>query len=174
MYLSLCSSQGYWHLSKLIVELTDSNDLILLQLMSLDCTFPSCEAYFRCRETASVTLVSAGHDPFLTQTPSLMFSFHITTGLAIRHVCYVPYRNFTSQVLCLFSVSIDGVDWPAVKFFQLSAQWQTHVKYFPVLLFGAVAASAVADGTSAQFQWCAPDSTRLCCNRCRVRPLLMI
>ncbi|TDH15589.1 hypothetical protein EPR50_G00010370 [Perca flavescens] len=33
-------------------------------------------------------------------------------------------------------VSIDGVEWNDVKFFQLSAQWPTHVKHFPVGLFG--------------------------------------
>jgi len=32
---------------------------------------------------------------------------------------------------------IDGVEWTGVKFFQLSAQWQTHVKHFPVLIFGS-------------------------------------
>lgn len=32
---------------------------------------------------------------------------------------------------------IDGVEWSGVKFFQLSAQWQTHVKHFPVLVFGS-------------------------------------
>ncbi|EEB13376.1 conserved hypothetical protein [Pediculus humanus corporis] len=32
-------------------------------------------------------------------------------------------------------VSIDGVEWTGVKFFQLSAQWQTHIKTFPVALF---------------------------------------
>jgi len=35
------------------------------------------------------------------------------------------------------AVMIDGVEWSGVKFFQLSAQWQTHVKYFPVLIFGS-------------------------------------
>lgn len=34
-------------------------------------------------------------------------------------------------------VSIDGVEWTGVKFFQLSAQWQTHIKYFPVGLYVA-------------------------------------
>lgn len=34
------------------------------------------------------------------------------------------------------SVSIDGVEWNDVKFFQLAAQWPTHVKYLPVGLFG--------------------------------------
>ncbi|KAK2189011.1 hypothetical protein NP493_110g01034 [Ridgeia piscesae] len=34
------------------------------------------------------------------------------------------------------TVSIDGTEWMGVKFFQLSSQWQTHIKYFPVLIFG--------------------------------------
>lgn len=34
-------------------------------------------------------------------------------------------------------VYIDGTEWTGVKFFQLSAQWQTHVKNFPVALIGA-------------------------------------
>uniref|UniRef100_A0A4W5JX68 Phosphofurin acidic cluster sorting protein 1a n=1 Tax=Hucho hucho TaxID=62062 RepID=A0A4W5JX68_9TELE len=33
-------------------------------------------------------------------------------------------------------VSVDGVEWTDVKFFQLAAQWPTHVKYLPVGLFG--------------------------------------
>ncbi|XP_023229901.1 phosphofurin acidic cluster sorting protein 1-like [Centruroides sculpturatus] len=33
------------------------------------------------------------------------------------------------------TVTIDGVDWTGVKFFQLTSQWQTHIKYFPVNLF---------------------------------------
>lgn len=42
--------------------------------------------------------------------------------------CASPYA--------LFSVSIDGVEWNDVKFFQLAAQWPTHVKYLPVGIFG--------------------------------------
>lgn len=34
-------------------------------------------------------------------------------------------------------VYIDGTEWSGVKFFQLSSQWQTHVKNFPVALIGA-------------------------------------
>lgn len=33
-------------------------------------------------------------------------------------------------------VNIDGVEWNDVKFFQLAAQWPTHVKHFPVGIFG--------------------------------------
>lgn len=34
-------------------------------------------------------------------------------------------------------VSVDGMEWTGVKFFQLSAQWQTHIKYFPIGLYAA-------------------------------------
>jgi len=34
-----------------------------------------------------------------------------------------------------FTVSIDGSELMGVKFFQLSCQWQTHVKHIPVLMF---------------------------------------
>ncbi|KAG1929780.1 phosphofurin acidic cluster sorting protein 1a [Pimephales promelas] len=33
-------------------------------------------------------------------------------------------------------VSVDGMEWNDVKFFQLASQWPTHVKYIPVGLFG--------------------------------------
>ncbi|XP_052393963.1 phosphofurin acidic cluster sorting protein 1 isoform X3 [Carassius gibelio] len=33
-------------------------------------------------------------------------------------------------------VSVDGMEWNDVKFFQLASQWPTHVKHFPVGLFG--------------------------------------
>ncbi|XP_028984030.1 phosphofurin acidic cluster sorting protein 1-like isoform X1 [Betta splendens] len=36
----------------------------------------------------------------------------------------------------ILKVSIDAVEWNDVKFFQLAAQWPTHVKYLPVGLFG--------------------------------------
>ncbi|XP_070577090.1 phosphofurin acidic cluster sorting protein 1-like isoform X4 [Ptychodera flava] len=32
-------------------------------------------------------------------------------------------------------VNIDGMEWPSVKFFQISAQWSTHIKHFPLLMF---------------------------------------
>lgn len=40
--------------------------------------------------------------------------------------------------LLFFAVTIDGVEWNDVKFFQLAAQWPTHVKQFPVGVFGHV------------------------------------
>ncbi|ELU12912.1 hypothetical protein CAPTEDRAFT_112775 [Capitella teleta] len=40
------------------------------------------------------------------------------------------------------TVNIDGVEWMGVKFFQLSPQWQTHIKLFPLLIFSADAADS--------------------------------
>uniref|UniRef100_A0A665T451 Uncharacterized protein n=1 Tax=Echeneis naucrates TaxID=173247 RepID=A0A665T451_ECHNA len=42
----------------------------------------------------------------------------------------------TSKHQHTLRVSIDGVEWNDVKFFQLAAQWSTHVKHFPVGIFG--------------------------------------
>lgn len=46
------------------------------------------------------------------------------------------HRSPATFLLLLPPVSIDGVEWNDVKFFQLAAQWPTHVKYLPVGLFG--------------------------------------
>ncbi|XP_067353102.1 phosphofurin acidic cluster sorting protein 2-like isoform X4 [Channa argus] len=42
----------------------------------------------------------------------------------------------TSKHQHTLRVCIDGVEWNDVKFFQLAAQWPTHVKHFPVGIFG--------------------------------------
>ena len=47
-----------------------------------------------------------------------------------------PMSYNPPNVLLLRVVSIDGVEWNDVKFFQLAAQWPTHVKHFPVGIFG--------------------------------------
>ncbi|XP_043931822.1 phosphofurin acidic cluster sorting protein 1 [Protopterus annectens] len=41
----------------------------------------------------------------------------------------------SKQQQTMMKVSIDGEEWNDVKFFQLAAQWPTHVKHFPVGLF---------------------------------------
>ncbi|XP_075222102.1 phosphofurin acidic cluster sorting protein KrT95D isoform X2 [Lycorma delicatula] len=48
-----------------------------------------------------------------------------------RLICSPKTQNIPLK-LC-----IDGTEWTGVKFFQLSAHWQTHVRYFPVSLFTA-------------------------------------
>lgn len=40
-------------------------------------------------------------------------------------------------LILFFLVYIDGTEWSSVKFFQLSMQWQTHIKTFPIALLGA-------------------------------------
>ncbi|XP_016149366.1 phosphofurin acidic cluster sorting protein 1-like [Sinocyclocheilus grahami] len=47
-----------------------------------------------------------------------------------RLICAAKHQH------TMLRVSIDGVEWNDVKFFQLAAQWPTHVKHFPVGVFG--------------------------------------
>ncbi|XP_075719656.1 phosphofurin acidic cluster sorting protein 1-like isoform X2 [Rhinoderma darwinii] len=49
-----------------------------------------------------------------------------------RLICTAKNQN------TMLRVNIDGVEWNDVKFFQLAAQWPTHVKQFPVGIFGHV------------------------------------
>ncbi|ESO83532.1 hypothetical protein LOTGIDRAFT_169225 [Lottia gigantea] len=47
-----------------------------------------------------------------------------------RLICTSKSQNFTLKVV------IDSVEWTGVKFFQLSSQWQTHIKSMPIAIFG--------------------------------------
>uniref|UniRef100_A0A671PL17 Phosphofurin acidic cluster sorting protein 2-like n=1 Tax=Sinocyclocheilus anshuiensis TaxID=1608454 RepID=A0A671PL17_9TELE len=47
-----------------------------------------------------------------------------------RLICAAKHQH------TMLRVSIDGVEWNDVKFFQLAAQWPTHVKHFPIGVFG--------------------------------------
>ncbi|KAM6460911.1 phosphofurin acidic cluster sorting protein 2-like isoform 5-T5 [Liasis olivaceus] len=47
-----------------------------------------------------------------------------------RLICTAKHQN------TMLRVCIDGVEWNDVKFFQLAAQWPTHVKHFPIGIFG--------------------------------------
>ncbi|XP_076464545.1 phosphofurin acidic cluster sorting protein 1-like isoform X4 [Babylonia areolata] len=49
-----------------------------------------------------------------------------------RMVCTTKSQNMTLTVV------VDGVEWHNVKFFQLSSQWQTHIKNFPVAIFTSI------------------------------------
>lgn len=50
---------------------------------------------------------------------------------------YLAYSLSGKLIFMLFliSVNIDGNEWSGVKFFQLSSQWQTHIRNFPISLF---------------------------------------
>lgn len=59
---------------------------------------------------------------------------HTTMKCIILNV--ILYCNMV--LMTKFNIStvyIDGVEWTNVKFFQTSAQWQTHVKFIPIGLF---------------------------------------
>ncbi|KAM7092324.1 phosphofurin acidic cluster sorting protein 2-like [Molossus nigricans] len=47
-----------------------------------------------------------------------------------RLVCRARHRQSLQRVV------IDGVEWNDVKFFQLAARWPSHVKHFPIGIFG--------------------------------------
>uniref|UniRef100_A0A8B9HAJ8 Phosphofurin acidic cluster sorting protein 1 n=1 Tax=Astyanax mexicanus TaxID=7994 RepID=A0A8B9HAJ8_ASTMX len=47
-----------------------------------------------------------------------------------RLICSAKHQQTSIRV------SVDGMEWNDVKFFQLASQWPTHVKYLPVGLFG--------------------------------------
>ncbi|GAA6223220.1 phosphofurin acidic cluster sorting protein 2 isoform X3 [Lates japonicus] len=47
-----------------------------------------------------------------------------------RLICTAKHQQTMLRVL------IDGVEWNDVKFFQLAAQWSSHVKHFPIGIFG--------------------------------------
>lgn len=49
--------------------------------------------------------------------------------------CSLAWWSGSSGSL-LSVVLIDGVEWNDVKFFQLAAQWSSHVKHFPICIFG--------------------------------------
>nr|XP_022331233.1 phosphofurin acidic cluster sorting protein 1-like isoform X4 [Crassostrea virginica] len=45
-----------------------------------------------------------------------------------RLICTTKTQSYSLKVL------VDGVEWTGVKFFQLSTQWQTHIKHFPITI----------------------------------------
>ncbi|XP_053104425.1 phosphofurin acidic cluster sorting protein 2 isoform X10 [Hemicordylus capensis] len=47
-----------------------------------------------------------------------------------RLICTAKHHQNMLRVL------VDGVEWNDVKFFQLAAQWSSHVKHFPICIFG--------------------------------------
>uniref|UniRef100_A0A8C9WDJ8 Si:ch211-126j24.1 n=1 Tax=Scleropages formosus TaxID=113540 RepID=A0A8C9WDJ8_SCLFO len=69
---------------------------------------------------------------FLTKKPKekeLDSKSQVIDGIS-RLICTAKHQH------TMLRVSIDGVEWNDVKFFQLAAQWPTHVKHFPVGIFG--------------------------------------
>lgn len=53
---------------------------------------------------------------------------HVITGIN-RLVCTSKSHNVELKV------NVDGQEWSNVKFFQISSQWHTHIKHFPLAIF---------------------------------------
>lgn len=49
------------------------------------------------------------------------------------------FQPFSSPT-CGRLVHVDGREWDNVKFFQISSQWHTHIKYFPIAVFNEIRA----------------------------------
>ncbi len=61
----------------------------------------------------------------------IVVCFYSNSVFGIRYIIVCHF-----SIVFVSAVSIDGVEWHDVKFFQLAAQWPTHVKHFPVGIFG--------------------------------------
>jgi len=71
---------------------------------------------------------------------------HVITGIN-RLVCTSKSHNVELKGKFKFSfdnihsfvhfdlVNVDGQEWSNVKFFQISSQWHTHIKHFPLAIF---------------------------------------
>ncbi|XP_016407618.1 phosphofurin acidic cluster sorting protein 2-like isoform X6 [Sinocyclocheilus rhinocerous] len=56
-----------------------------------------------------------------------------------RLICTAKHQQTMlkgDQPIRIHQMLIDGVEWNDVKFFQLAAQWSSHVKHFPLAIFG--------------------------------------
>lgn len=92
-----------------------------------------------------------------------------------RLICSAKSHNVPlkgTNIICEFklvtltyfyiSVFIDGMEWNGVKFFQLSAQWQTHIKHFPVALFNIPEPiSGWVPNSKNKGEWDKRESTKL-------------
>ncbi|ELK31001.1 Phosphofurin acidic cluster sorting protein 2 [Myotis davidii] len=57
-----------------------------------------------------------------------------STSQCIEGICHLVCRAKNQQKM--LPVVIDGMEWNDVTFFQLAAQWSSHIKLFPICIFG--------------------------------------
>ncbi|KAF7710745.1 hypothetical protein HF521_009617 [Silurus meridionalis] len=141
IHSSICSSPGggqgelmglqvdYWVApseKKKEVEKRDS-----VSKNTLKCTFRSLQA----GPTMSMTVVTKEKNkkvmflPKKTKDKDLESKSQVIEGIS-RLICTAKHQQ------TMLKVSIDGVEWNDVKFFQLAAQWSSHVKHLPLAVFG--------------------------------------
>ncbi|MCJ8750186.1 hypothetical protein PDJAM_G00259670 [Pangasius djambal] len=151
IHSSLCSSPGggqgelmglqvdYWVApseKKREVEKRDS-----VSKNTLKCTFRSLQVSrlplggAEAGPTMSMTVVTKEKNkkvmflPKKTKDKDVESKSQVIEGIS-RLICTAKHQQ------TMLKVSIDGVEWNDVKFFQLAAQWSSHVKHFPLAVFG--------------------------------------
>ncbi|XP_071222943.1 phosphofurin acidic cluster sorting protein 2 isoform X1 [Salvelinus alpinus] len=108
---------------------------------TLKCTFRSLQvsrlpqAGAQPQPTMSMTVVMKEKNkkvmflPKKTKDKDVESKSQVIDGIS-RLICTAKHQQTMLRVL------IDGVEWNDVKFFQLAAQWSSHVKHFPIGIFG--------------------------------------
>uniref|UniRef100_A0AAY4AAZ3 Phosphofurin acidic cluster sorting protein 2 n=1 Tax=Denticeps clupeoides TaxID=299321 RepID=A0AAY4AAZ3_9TELE len=110
---------------------------------TLKCTFRSLQvsrlplggAEWSPHNTMAMTVVTKEKNkkvmflPKKTKDKEVESKSQVIEGIS-RLICTAKHQQ------TMLKVSIDGVEWNDVKFFQLAAQWSSHVKHFPLAIFG--------------------------------------
>uniref|UniRef100_A0A8C9VWN3 Phosphofurin acidic cluster sorting protein 2 n=1 Tax=Scleropages formosus TaxID=113540 RepID=A0A8C9VWN3_SCLFO len=110
---------------------------------TLKCTFRSLQvsrlplsgAEYSPQPTMSMTVVTKEKNkkvmflPKKTKDKEVESKSQVIEGIS-RLICTAKHQQTMLKVL------IDGMEWNDVKFFQLAAQWSSHVKHFPIGIFG--------------------------------------
>ncbi|KAJ8289089.1 hypothetical protein COCON_G00017480 [Conger conger] len=110
---------------------------------TLKCTFRSLQVSrlplggpdYSTQPTMSMTVVTKEKNkkvmflPKKTKDKEVESKSQVIEGIS-RLICTAKHQQTMLRVL------IDGVEWNDVKFFQLAAQWSSHVKHFPIGIFG--------------------------------------
>ncbi|XP_040189298.1 phosphofurin acidic cluster sorting protein 2 isoform X2 [Rana temporaria] len=109
---------------------------------TLKCTFQSLQVSrlpnnneISATPTMSMTVVTKEKNkkvmflPKKTKDKEVESKYQCIEGIS-RLICTAKHQQNMLRVI------IDGVEWNDVKFFQLAAQWSSHVKHFPICIFG--------------------------------------
>ncbi|XP_058651368.1 phosphofurin acidic cluster sorting protein 2 isoform X5 [Onychostoma macrolepis] len=119
---------------------------------TLKCTFRSLQvsrlplggAEMTHQPTMSMTVVTKEKNkkvmflPKKTKDKEAESKSQVIEGIS-RLICTAKHQQTMlkgDRPIRIHQMLIDGVEWNDVKFFQLAAQWSSHVKHFPLAIFG--------------------------------------
>ncbi|XP_037687545.1 phosphofurin acidic cluster sorting protein 2 [Choloepus didactylus] len=132
----------YWTAAQPVEKKRDAEKKDLAAKNTLKCTFRSLQVSrlpssgeAAATPTMSMTVVTKEKNkkvmflPKKTKEKDLEAKSQCIEGIS-RLICTAKHQQNMLRVL------IDGVEWNDVKFFQLAAQWSSHVKHFPICIFG--------------------------------------